>query len=106
MKKQLNQKLITITCPYCGREYLPGEIYLPKSFLGQPENIDRDNNGKIDIFDGSTMDLSESYVCDYCNEKFNIIADVRFRTNKPDNTFDTVYTSEIYMNRISLFEGD
>ena len=30
----INTSKITIECPKCGREYLPGEICLPKHFLG------------------------------------------------------------------------
>jgi uncharacterized OB-fold protein len=26
--------IIAIECPKCGKEFLPGEIYLPKHFLG------------------------------------------------------------------------
>jgi hypothetical protein len=34
---------IVIECPKCGKEFLPGEIYLPKHFLGQPDSILRNN---------------------------------------------------------------
>lgn len=36
-----------IKCPFCDTEYLPGEIYLPKHFLGQPIDIERDIAGNI-----------------------------------------------------------
>lgn len=35
-------KYQVIRCPQCGAEYLPGEIYLPKYFLGQPKNVSKD----------------------------------------------------------------
>ena len=48
-----------ITCPRCGAQYLPGEIYLPKAFLGQPKLIEKDFAGKILDYLGESMDLSE-----------------------------------------------
>ena len=62
-----NKKIDKITCPYCGREYLPAEIFYPKSVLGNPYDIQRDYTGKIlDYFD-DTYDNTETYVCDVCN---------------------------------------
>lgn len=107
MKKiDTKQKLITITCPHCGREYLPAEIYLPNSFFGHPENIEKDSNGKIDTFEGPTMDLNESFKCDNCDGRFEIVAQIKFNTyidQKKD--FSKDYSTPVYPSRISLFEG-
>lgn len=74
------RKMNTIKCPHCGARYLPGEIYLPKNFLGQPTKVYRDEKGNILGNDGSDMDLSEAYICDYCNKKFYVEAAVVFKT--------------------------
>lgn len=68
----LIKKDIVIKCPYCNYEYLPGEIYLPKYFLGQPKDIERTIDGKIDIELGLPQDLSEHYICDKCNKPFTV----------------------------------
>ena len=56
------KKIETIQCPYCNTEYLPVEIFNPKSFFGKPECIIRES-GKIEDIVGSSMDLKESYIC-------------------------------------------
>lgn len=72
-----------IECPFCGAEYLPGEIFLPKHFLGQPKEVTRDYRGKIKSVSNLTnQDLEETYICDYCSTVFNIGADITFTTNE------------------------
>lgn len=94
-----------ITCPFCGREYLPSEIFIPKNFFGKPEDIDRSVTGEIEVFSGSTMDTTEDYVCDGCGKQFVVESEIKFRAvPKEENKFDTVYTSHLYSNKISLFE--
>lgn len=92
MKKQ---KLEIIICPYCGREYLPSEIFLPKSFLGDARSIVRTTAGKIDTFFGKSMDLKEEYECDKCQGKFSVGARVSFYTKKIDTSFSEEYRSKI-----------
>lgn len=65
-----------IECPNCGAEYLPGEIFLPKTFLGEPKNIDKDEKGKIISFTGTNMNTLENYVCDYCGTNFKVRATI------------------------------
>ena len=48
----MKQKPIIITCPNCGAEYLPAEVYIPDSFLGKPKTVDKDSSGKIIYFSG------------------------------------------------------
>lgn len=66
-----------ITCPICGAQYLPGEIYSPDYFVGKPKLLEKDSYGKI-IFSDAEMDLDESYICDYCSTPINIKAHVHF----------------------------
>ena len=101
MKRQLN----VITCPHCGKEYLPAEIFIPSAFFGYPDIIRRDSEGKIIDFLGSDMDLDELYCCDNCNKPFNITASVAFHT-KIDDKLDisTPYTT-IMSSRFELAEN-
>lgn len=99
-----SKKIEVITCPACGREYLPSEIYLPNNFLGKVDNVIRMVDGKIDTFFGNTMDLKETYVCDKCNMKFNVLAKVSFKTSKAnDNNFKEEYITKVN-NKIKLSE--
>lgn len=87
--------LKTIKCPYCGYEYLPGEIYVPNNFLGKPTKIFRDN-GKVYSSEGIPQDLSESYICDNCNKNFIVITRVMYETHAdPKYKFDEEYTTTI-----------
>ena len=67
-----------IICPFCGFQYLPGEIYDPKHFLGQPKDIIRNNIGEILGHEGISMDLNESYTCENCEQQFNVTGKISF----------------------------
>ena len=96
-----------IICPKCGREYLPAEIFIPDNFFGHPEDIDRSEDGKIEAFDGTSMDLNEEYVCDNCGTTFSIETTIKFKTNeKIEDQFEEEYSSPLFPSKISLFEGD
>lgn len=82
------KKSLIIRCPKCGREYLPGEIFIPNSFLGQPTNVVKGFDGAILAYDGEEMDLSEEYICDNCNTKFSVKAIVTFKTEEVKDIFD------------------
>lgn len=70
--------MLTIVCPECGAEYLPAEIFYPKDFFGNPKNISKDRAGKIQFFSGVNMNVTESYICDYCKRKMTVTADIVF----------------------------
>ena len=92
----MKTKFTTIKCPYCDREYLPGEIYVPNSFLGQPKNIEKDYSGKIIDFSGSNIDLEEYYQCDKCGKSFKVTAHVSFTvTRDAQNDFSTEYVTKL-----------
>lgn len=93
-----------ISCPKCGAEYLPCEVFYPKSFLGNAHNIVKGHRGEILSFDGDNMDLSETYVCDFCGTKFKATAKVTFSTVDA-NAFDEEYVAPRYV-QLSLFEED
>lgn len=81
-------KKTTIRCPYCGCEYLPGEIYYPNDFVGQPHDIIKDEKGQVLGFSGEDMNTTETYFCDMCNKKFTIDASITFRTTPIKDIFD------------------
>ena len=60
------EKIQYITCPNCGAEYLPCEIYYPNSFLGESRQVDK-VKGKIVSFSGNYMDLEEKIKENYNN---------------------------------------
>lgn len=95
----------TIVCPGCDTEYLPGEIYLPKHFLGQPKDIERDIMGKIILADGIEQNLTENFVCPKCGKHLVIEADVKYKvTVDSRNNFSEDFTVPIYTDRVFLKE--
>lgn len=85
-----------IKCPKCNAEYLPAEIFIPNSFLGKPNLIDKDNHGKLIYYNGEDMNLKETYCCDYCNKTFNVSAKVQFQSDIDTYTdFDEDYTTQL-----------
>ena len=90
----MKRKLTVISCPSCGREYLPSEIFVPKSFFGAPDIIRRDSEGKIIDILGTDMDLKESFQCYDCDKVFTVTADVSFNTHIDEKLdFSTPYTT-------------
>ena len=69
-----------ITCPNCGAEYLPAEIYYPDDFFGRPTSIEKDFRGKIQFYKGKNLTPTEVYTCDYCKRKIYVTADIIFNT--------------------------
>ena len=98
-----NQKII---CPFCGTEYLPGEIFLPKLFLGQPTNVERDIHGKIIWQEGVDQNLQETFCCVNCNKDFSIKADINFTVGIPKiNAINSDYISSTKSDKITLAEN-
>ena len=71
-----------IRCPYCGREYLPVEIFVPDAFFGNPDVIKRDTEGHIVSCIGKGLDPKESYICDTCNKPFKVTAKISFEVEQ------------------------
>jgi DNA-directed RNA polymerase subunit RPC12/RpoP len=93
-----NKKTSIIKCPHCGAQYLPAEIFIPGSFLGYPDDIVKDSLGKIlyeDYKVGQEPDMTEHYICDYCDKPFVIEATLTFKTmeEEPEKDFSTQYVS-------------
>lgn len=102
-----NRKLQVITCPNCGREYLPAEIFIPSQFIGQPKNIERDFSGAIVDFAGDSMNLSETYTCDGCNTLFRVFSRVSFVSSQDKlGNFDDDYVTTIHQDNLFLDEEE
>ena len=82
-----------ITCPRCGYQYLPAEIYVPSSFFGSPKYIKRSVSGEIQSVSGTKPDMTERYKCDNCNTSFKVVAKLDFYT-MIDHMTDTDYAHE------------
>ena len=77
-----------IRCPKCNYEYLPGEIFDPRYFLGQPKNIIRNNIGEILGYEGIESDPTETFNCCNCGYDFTVISKINFIFD--DNPKDTI----------------
>ena len=98
MKTQIAHKTPVIRCPHCGAEYLPGEIYIPGSITGQPDEVIRDSLGKIIYEDYSELKepcLVEHFTCENCDRPFVVEATVTYRAREeaPERDFSTKYVS-------------
>lgn len=97
--KNITHKSPVIRCPRCGAEYLPSEIYIPGSLIGQPDEVIKDSFGKIIYEDYSTdtrePDMIEHFICDYCEKPFVIEAMVTYKTKTeaPEKDFKQQYVS-------------
>lgn len=92
----MTRKLTVITCPKCGAEYLPSEIYIPNAFFGKPDFIKRDIDGHICDIIGSTLDTEESYCCDSCNTTFKVTAKISFSAQIDERAdFDSDYETAL-----------
>ncbi len=97
MKTLVAHKTPVIRCPHCGAEYLPGEIYMPGSLIGQPTEVVRDSLGKViyEDYDDKAPDMIEHFICEYCEKPFVVEATVSYKTYEeaPEADFTTQYVS-------------
>ena len=95
-----------IECPHCGRQYLPAEIYYPKHFFGNPHDIDRLQNLKIESYLGNSMNLDEDYECDNCLKKFRVTAKISFRVDALSKyDMSKAYVTKLFDDKITLSES-
>ena len=90
------RKFEIIECPKCGYEYLPAEIFIPDAYFGRPQDILRDDSGKIVSYEGSSIDLFEKYICDKCNTEFRIVSKLQLTTELSfPGSFDEEYVTKL-----------
>lgn len=99
MNRQILHKTQVIKCPHCNCEYLPGEIFMPGSLIGQPTEIVKDGFGKIlyEDYEPKTKEpsLTEHFVCENCNKPFIIEAIVSYKSleESEERDFSNKYVS-------------
>ena len=98
MCSNTTRKTPIIKCPHCGAQYLPAEIFLPGAFLGRPDDLVKDSLGKIlyeDYREGGEPNMTEQYICDYCDKPFVIEAYITYKSveEEPEKDFSTQYVS-------------
>lgn len=91
---------IRITCPHCKTaRYLPGEIFMPGPIIGKPVEVVKDALGDIIFVDydkeKNLPNLTESYICDYCNKPFVVEASITYKAvfEAPEKDFSQEYVS-------------
>ena len=91
------RKFELINCPFCGQQYLPAEIYYPKHFFGKPYGIERDVTGRIVEFEGTSMDLFETFICEQCDKEFRVCAKLTLSAQliKEEEPFVEEYVSNL-----------
>ena len=80
-----------IKCPHCGYEYHPGELFLPGELIGQPNQILRDQEGKIvyvDYPEYKELTTKTDYICDKCNKPFIVEATVTYKSSEQEEALD------------------
>lgn len=87
-----------IECPHCKWQYLPGEILMPRSVLGQPapDSVIRDPLGKILYYEWKDEPLAEEdYICDNCGKQFtvSVSTDYKAKTAPVETDFTSEYVS-------------
>ncbi len=77
----LKQNWQSVTCPHCGAEYHPSEIFMPGDLIGRPRNVIKDPCGKVmyvEWEEDSEPALSQRFICDECGRAFVATAKVAY----------------------------
>ena len=85
------KKWPVITCPHCGYQYAPAEIFMPGDLIGNPEQVIRDALGKIiyqEYDEDSEPAQVEHYVCDECGKPFIVEPVITYKVKKEDEAKD------------------
>lgn len=91
MEQNQKKNWQTITCPHCGMQYLPGEIFMPGDLLGKSTTIIRDALGKIlyvEYAEDEEPKLFEKYYCDQCDKPFIVEPVVTYKVSKEAEELD------------------
>ena len=78
---------------------------MPKQFLGQPKEVTKTSDGKIDLYEGIEQNTCERFKCEHCNTTFIVNAKISYETYKDNKSnFDEDYSTPLYTGRINLKE--
>lgn len=100
MKKNQN---LYIKCPACNAEYLPEEIFV--SLLDNNTNIEKTEDTHEIINSNYSGQFQESYICNYCNTKFEVIAKLNFNSFIDEKfNFNELYSTTLNKSTILLKE--
>lgn len=91
IKTDKKQTWPVITCPHCGAQYAPAEIFMPGDLIGKPETVIRDALNKIIYQDFDEEDepcSAEHYICDHCGKAFVVEPVVSYKVKKEDESLD------------------
>lgn len=88
-----------ITCPNCGTEYYPQEIFIISPYITN-KVLDKDDEGKL--LDDIPFNMEEKYKCDTCDKTFNIKMNIEFECSIDD--FEEEYTTIIQKPNLFLSE--
>ena len=81
-----------ITCPKCGAEYFPAELYYRDDLLGHPKNIEKTQLGEILFSNGTHPEYTATYNCDYCGADIKVVADIKYTTSTTERSLDEYIT--------------
>lgn len=97
-----NQNLY-IKCPSCNAEYLPEEIFV--SLLDNNTNIEKTEDTHEIVNSNYIGQIEDSYICDYCNTKFKVIAKLSFNSFIDEKfNFNELYSTTLNKSTVLLKE--
>ena len=85
------KKWPVISCPHCGMEFTPAEIFMPGDLIGEPDNVIRDALGRIiyqEYDEGNEPAQVGHYVCDECGKPFTVEPIIMYKVKKEDEAKD------------------
>ena len=85
------KKWPVITCPHCGYQYTPADIFIPGELIGKPETVIKDALGKIIYQEFSEDDepcAVEHFICEECGKPFIVEPVVSYKVKKEDEALD------------------
>ncbi len=88
---ELPKKLVVITCPHCGHQYMPDEIFMPGELTGKSETVIKDPLGKIiyaDYKEDYEPTTEAHYICDNCEKPFIVKPTVLYTVSEEYEELD------------------
>lgn len=97
-----NQNLY-VKCPSCNAEYLPEEIFV--SLLTKNYYVEKTEDTHEIVNSNYIGQIEDSYICDYCNTKFKVIAKLSFNSFIDEKfNFNELYSTTLNKSTVLLKE--